>query len=1172
MKVRGVLLFALVAAGYAIGYELAVNWFSAADQGASFFPAAGVTLAALVLVPRARWPIVLAAAATAELSLDLRNETSLLASGGYALANTAEPLVGAALLLATLATQVDLRRTRHLAAFLVFAVVLAPMVGGAIAATTFVYVDDQSGWARFAFEWWSGDGLGVLVVAGALLSLRFVPELPRRRLLEGMLLTVLTVGVTALVFERGWFEFVYLPVALLVVLAFRVGTPGVAVAGALAAFVAAGATAEAQDFWRSVDVSPANRILYLQLALALVVAAVLALAAEIAERERIAVELTRAESERAAAIDLAVLADAERIARSRIERLQALTESLSAAQSVSDVLDAVVVEGVQMAEGDAGFVALPTADSSAFHIRAWRGYAEDAIATWSPVPADVDASVTRAAAARELVVVESPADVGYPPLGTLSVAGEIVDRSAVAAPLLGTSGRLLGVVYIAFRVQRGFTEGDRQMLRTLARQGAQALERALSFEAEQDARRRAQLLESHAARLVGASTPQGVAGATIAGLEAMGITAAWVQLLHGESLELLEAIGVPTANLAEDERYGLDRPTPPAEAARTGTTVVVATGGDLDARFPEAAVGRHRLRFESFVSVPLVAAGGRVLGVLSLGSQEEHWFDESRRELVIGLAEQCGLALERAQLQAEADSSAEDSALLAQLGDALVRPTGARERADALVSTLTRERAALAVVQLLENGHDPHTLAVSSRGRADASVDDATLERVALTAVEQDAPTSEVVGTLELIAVPLRARDRALGVLTLGTRIGERGRMTPELMRRIGIRAALALDNALLYEQERDVSHSLQMGLLGDRPTGTPETSVATAYLPGTAALEVGGDWYDTFPLDEGKLALLVGDVVGHGLEAAVAMGQLRGAVRAVAPLGSPQGVLERLDRFVDTLPEASMATLAYVELDTRDGTMSYACAGHPPPLVVPADGAPRLLWEGRSAPLGSSFLVERTEASDRLEPGDTLVLYTDGLVERRAGGVSYALDLLVEVAGSARGEEPAALIDRVLASMLDSESSQEDDVCVLALARIRASSSDRFVWSFPADPRAVAEMRRELSVWLDGVDVDPERRRDVVLAVSEAAANAAEHAYGFDRERAARVEVWISDGELRAEVRDDGGWREPVVAADRGRGRTIMEGLMRVVAIDGGAQGTVVRMSVPTSNEVPVR
>src|SRR5574338_526212 len=147
--------------------------------------------------------------------------------------------------------------------------------------------------------------------------------------------------------------------------------------------------------------------------------------------------------------------------------------------------------------------------------------------------------------------------------------------------------------------------------------------------------------------------------------------------------------------------------------------------------------------------------------------------------------------------------------------------------------------------------------------------------------------------------------------------------------REIARRAALALDNALLYERERDVSHTLQLGLLGGALPRFEHAVVASAYRPGTAALEVGGDWYDAFPLEDGRVALVVGDVVGHGLDAAVAMGQLRGAVSALAQSAGPAVLLRRLDAFVETVTSAATATLAYVELDPATGELRYACAGH---------------------------------------------------------------------------------------------------------------------------------------------------------------------------------------------------------------------------------------------------
>lgn len=1333
---RGALLAVAVAAGYVAGYKLASEWFSAEDQGASFFPPAGVTLGALVLTSRSRWPVVLAAAGLSELALDLVNGTALVATLGYVLANTAEPLLGA-LLLTTFVRRVDLRRSRHLAAFLLWGVIVAPMLGASIAATTFVHVDGNEGWARFAFEWWSGDGLGVLVVGSALVSLRSVRELPRRRMAEGAGLAVLAVLATVAVFDIDRFPFVYVPVVVLVVLAFRVGTTGVAVTSALTAFAAAGATAEAGGFWAAVDVSPANRILYLQLTMAVIFASVLALAAEISERERMALQLARVQSERQAALDRAALAEAERAARTRTERLQALTASLAAAASVSDVAEAVVVHGLSILGADAGFVALPVEGGARFEIVATRGWPSELAARWSPYPADARVPANRAAELRDLVLVESLAAAAseFPVLAALGRPGPMPDRAAAAAPLIGASGRLLGVVYVMFGAERRFDAMDRRMLQSLVSQGAQALERAVSFEAElearrradehaarlallydatgrlaaavterdvadvltrealealpdlpgvaavvrrnhggtyvasvtgrpaelaprwreellaldgvlpavcegtrpvwvasaaeletlhpeaaaafvsigyqagavvplpgerpqgalvvhllterrfgaeeqellvglaqqgslalqrassfdreQEARRRAELLETHAAQLSAARTPEEVARTTIARLRSLGIPAAWIQLVRGEHLEVLEAVGVPEETLSRYRRYPLDETTPPAEAARSGRPVVVATAAELEARYPPAAPGRQRLEAEAVGSFPFASSTGRVLGVLTVVSPDPGWLDESRRQLVLGLAEQGGVALERAELQAAADATARDTALLLAVGEALELAPDTQERARVLVQALTRERASVAVIYSLDERERPRLLARAAAG--EPQPDEGLLEDAAARAVSARAPATTSEQGVEILAVPLRARKRVLGALAIAVPVSS-PEITPALGRRIATRAALALDNALLYEQERDVSHALQVGLLGARPDAIRDAQVATAYRPGTAALEVGGDWYDVFPLPDGRLALVVGDVVGHGLDAAVAMGQLRGAVRALAPVGPPSEVLARLDDFVSTLPEANMATLALAKLDPSDGCLVYACAGHPPPLLVAEGGESRLLWDGRSVPLGSSSAGERQEASARLAPGDTIVLYTDGLIERRDQGISVGLDSLVEVATRSSNGHPSVLVDRLLAALVDGDS-QEDDVCVLAVCR---QPAERFVYAFPAAPRELSTMRAALFAWLADVGFEPDRRYDVVLAASEAAANAAEHAYGFDGTGLVQVEADLSDGELRLSVRDRGTWRAPDPETGRGRGRTIMEALMRDVTISHDDGGTVVDMRAP--------
>jgi serine/threonine-protein kinase RsbW len=1145
-------LFCLVAGGYAVGYKLAQNWFSAEDQGASFFPPAGLTLGTLVLVGRRRWPVVLAAAGITELALDLDSGTRLLACLGLVAANVSEPLVGAALLTSIVAV-VDLRRTRDLAAFLLCAVITAPVVGAAIAASTFVFLLDGSGWLRFAVEWWSGDGLGVLVVGSALIALRPLPRLGPARAIEATLLAGAAVTATAMAFHFGRFELVYVPIALLVVVAFRVGTAGVAVTAAAVAFIAAGSAAEAKGFWDVLDVTPANRALYLQLGLGLVIAAALALAAEISERERIAGELARSESEKQLALERAELYDAERTSRERAELLERHAAHVAAAQSVPEISQATMSDleaaGIEIA-------VIGILDGESVQTVGASGIPREARERLARFPLESASVLTDTIRSGASVFVDAPDEYEsrYPSFADVRRATGAA--AVLGVPLRGSRGETLGAIAVSARSADWFDERRRQLVTAVAEQTALALERAASFERERDARRRAEVLERHAAQLAVASTLGDVGETTISNVEAIGASAAWVQLVSGTDLELLATQAVPDENIGLYSRYPLSATTPPAEAARSGRLVEVRTAAELDERYPQAAAGRARLRYESLVSAPLSSTDGRVIGVLSFTAVAADWLDPSRRQLVLGLAEQCGLALERALLQVAADRASADAELLALLGEVLERATGTHDRAQVLVDALAAELEGLAVVHTVaEDGSlvvDARATSPGEELRALADDELADAARAALAAV---GPVLEEQGGRRTVSTTLRARGRALGVLTL---TGANPRLTPVLAQRVGTRAALALDNALLYEQERSVSHSLQLSLLGGEPSRVAGAELATAYLPRTVGLEVGGDWYDVFELPDGRRGLVVGDVVGHGLEAAKAMGQLRGAVRALAPLGGPAKLLENLDAFVGSLPEAAMATIAYVELDPRTGQGCLAAAGHPPPLVVSRAGS-RLLWEGRSAPLGSSLGNGRVQADVEIEPDETLLLYTDGLVERRRVGLDAMLERLVESAETFAGSSA----DELVAGLLDALGLEDslDDVCLLALRRIAV---DRFERVLPALRDEIPLLRHALDEWLEEHVVADAARRDLVLAVSEAAANAAEHAYAFDGEGRVAVEVWMDDGALLASVRDSGRWREPVTSSDRGRGRRIIEALMDEVSILSDERGTIVRMRRP--------
>ena len=413
------------------------------------------------------------------------------------------------------------------------------------------------------------------------------------------------------------------------------------------------------------------------------------------------------------------------------------------------------------------------------------------------------------------------------------------------------------------------------------------------------------------------------------------------------------------------------------------------------------------------------------------------------------------------------------------------------------------------------------------------------------------------------LAVPLQGALAPQGVLSLRPRTGAgTDPLDAELLLSVGQQAGLALDRALLHEQSATVARELQHALLAvDAPVDT-RFAVATTYRPGIEMLEVGGDWYDVFLADEGVLSVVVGDVVGRGLGAASAMGQLRSATRAVSEPGrSPADVLAHLDRFVEQVPAAAFATVVHAQLDLTTGLVRLACAGHPPPVLVPRSGPPRLVWGGRSTPLGASDpAASRTDTSVQLAAGDRLLLYTDGLVERRDTGLDERLDVLEVAAADLVGVPLDGAVAALVARLLVDEQ-HRDDVCVLLLEWAGAVFERRL----PGDLRTLAEVRSDLRRWLADRGLDARTADDLVLATSEALANAAEHGSGGRPTERVHLQVRVEQdreggSEVVVQVTDRGRWRPATSASERGRGLQIAQALVDDVVVETG-DGTSVQL-----------
>ena len=290
------------------------------------------------------------------------------------------------------------------------------------------------------------------------------------------------------------------------------------------------------------------------------------------------------------------------------------------------------------------------------------------------------------------------------------------------------------------------------------------------------------------------------------------------------------------------------------------------------------------------------------------------------------------------------------------------------------------------------------------------------------------------------IVVPLRARGQVLGALTLGTELPYGRRYSQRdlyLASDLAARAGLAVDNARLYAREHGAAETLQRSLLPAVPE-VPGLTVASRYLAATDGAQVGGDWYDLLPLPDGAVGVAVGDVVGHDLRAAAAMGELRGVLRSYAWEGlAPDAVIDRCNDLVQGLGMAAMATAVFGRLErATDGdgwVLGYCNAGHPPPLLRRGDGTVELLTGNLSPLIGATREAARDCTEVRCRPGDVLVLHTDGLIESPGNDPDERTDLLARTLGAETDvSDVGALCDTVLEAL--GADDLRDDAVLLAI------------------------------------------------------------------------------------------------------------------------------------------
>ena len=552
----------------------------------------------------------------------------------------------------------------------------------------------------------------------------------------------------------------------------------------------------------------------------------------------------------------------------------------------------------------------------------------------------------------------------------------------------------------------------------------------------------------------------------------------------------------------------------------------------------------------SAIVMPLLADGA-VLGVIAVAREpQQPRFGDDYLELVSDFARHAAIAL--------ALAAGREHALNQELAQADTVDDAVRAAAEEL-RRLWRARRVLAITFPAHSSATETASAAPelvSVGEPARWADVPSHTRKMLSALRDGdllTPNTTMPGTAAI------ALQHPEGVLVVWIDLAEQRPFTLEdqtLLTVLAGRLGQGLQRVHQVDQQRETALALQHAILG--PADLPH-GFTVRYHPATRPLQVGGDWYDVVDLEDGRIALIVGDCVGHGLNAATVMGQMRSACRALLfENPSPAAALAGLDRFAARLPGAQCTTVVCAVLSPETGELVYSSAGHPPPIVVHADGSTQLLEDGNTIALGIRPYRSRPEARVTLPARATLLLYTDGLVERRRISLDDGISRAAELVQAGRASPLDELANQIMSGLAPSGGYQ-DDVAML-LYRHPAPLELKF----PADVSHLAPARRALKSWLTRARVNPAQALNVLIAAGEAVANAIEHGHRHAPDGTVRLDATATVDRVWLTITDTGSWKTPHPTANphRGRGITLMRGLMHEVIIDPASAGTTVHLS----------
>ncbi len=742
---------------------------------------------------------------------------------------------------------------------------------------------------------------------------------------------------------------------------------------------------------------------------------------------------------------------ADELARARVQlatkvadatRLGSLGSPLRSMTDIQSALDEVLRTVRTLLDAKSAVLMLYDAESDELFPRASLDVPDEFLALLTPVTRPIGARGTGLATIEPLLMEDTRLSPLLDPYAAGAAAAGI--RAIYSTPLLTLGSELMGTIAAFFPDPHRPEPRQIELVEAYARQTAEMVERARMHG---EARQLAALERRRGTQL------RALADTALA-LSSAGTADELVRIAKDAVRDVL---GGRTVSVSRTEEPAAKRPRPGVREA------------------------------------PLVARDGGHLGLIRLsGRPDETWTAEDEAVLV-QLARMTSVAIENVELiereraaRAEAEGNARLRGLLADASQAFAASLEV-DATLATISDLTVPDLAdwICVYLLGETGqmelayvhhHDPYREHALRDELADSHA----------------APA----GSGPQIVVPLAARGRTFGSLSLVREAGSPYTNSEYLLaRELADRAALAVDNAARFAFERDVAATLQHSLLPQDLPLTPVVDVASRYLPGASGTRIGGDWYDVIMLDDGRVAMVVGDVMGRGVTAAAVMGQLRAAVRAYAIEGhGPAELLTRLDRVVDALGHAQLTTCLYAVYDPDASTLTVGAAGHLPPLVMPPDGDPWYPELDPGLPLGVGGATY-ADTTIEVAPGTVLVLYTDGLVEGPTTPIDEGLDALRRAAP----RDPVSLddlCDQVLRE-LGRDGDHDDDTALLAIrftGAPRDSVGTSPLLELAPAPESVLMARRFVGEQIAAL-VRPEVAATAELLVTELVTNAIRHA-----------------------------------------------------------------------------